>query len=101
MFAIYRPTHQRKSGHELLIFLDVYSGYNQIHVEKEDEVKKMFITNRGTYCYRIMQFGLKNVGATYKRMVTKMFKDQLSKIMEVYIGDLLVKSAKQRIVSTT
>ena len=42
-----------------------------------------------------MSFGLKNVGATYQRLVTKMFKPLLGKIMEVYIDDMLVKS-KQR-----
>ncbi|XP_019241237.1 PREDICTED: uncharacterized protein LOC109221230 [Nicotiana attenuata] len=42
-----------------------------------------------------MSFGIKNAGATYQRLVTKMFKDQLSKTMEVYIDDMLVKSAKK------
>ncbi|XP_028058191.1 uncharacterized protein LOC114262049 [Camellia sinensis] len=39
-----------------------------------------------------MPFGLKNAGATYQRMVTKMFKDQLGKTMEAYIDDMVVKS---------
>ena len=42
-----------------------------------------------------MPFGLKNAGATYQRLVTKMFKPLLGKTMEVYIDDMLVKS-KQR-----
>ncbi|XP_019239194.1 PREDICTED: uncharacterized protein LOC109219207 [Nicotiana attenuata] len=42
-----------------------------------------------------MPFGLKNAGATYQRLVTKMFKEQLGKTMEVYIDDMLVKSAKK------
>ena len=41
-----------------------------------------------------MPFGLKNVGATYQRLVNKMFKEQIGKTMEVYIDDLLVKSLK-------
>ncbi|XP_019257724.1 PREDICTED: uncharacterized protein LOC109235935 [Nicotiana attenuata] len=40
-------------------------------------------------------FGLKNAGATYQRLVTKMFKEQLGKTMEVYIDDMLVKSVKK------
>ncbi|XP_019241234.1 PREDICTED: uncharacterized protein LOC109221226 [Nicotiana attenuata] len=43
-----------------------------------------------------MPFGLKNAGSTYQRLVTKMFKDQLGKTMEVYIDDMLVKSAKKK-----
>nr|XP_016484073.1 PREDICTED: RNA-directed DNA polymerase homolog [Nicotiana tabacum] len=82
------------AGHELLSFLDAYSGYNQILMEEEDQDKTTFITYRGTYCYRVMPFGLKNAGATYQRLVTKMFKDHLRKTMEVYIDDMLVKSVK-------
>ncbi|XP_028121912.1 uncharacterized protein LOC114319106 [Camellia sinensis] len=39
-----------------------------------------------------MSFGLKNAGATYQRMITRMFKDQLGKTMEAYIDDMVVKS---------
>ncbi|KAL5547039.1 hypothetical protein UlMin_006726 [Ulmus minor] len=39
-----------------------------------------------------MPFGLKNAGATYQRLVNKMFADYLGDTMEVYIDDVLVKS---------
>ncbi|XP_010496006.1 PREDICTED: uncharacterized protein LOC104773139 [Camelina sativa] len=39
-----------------------------------------------------MPFGLKNAGATYQRLVNRMFEHQLGKTMEVYIDDMLVKS---------
>ena len=42
-----------------------------------------------------MPFGLKNVGATYQRLVTKMFIPLLGKTMEVYIDDMLVKSKER------
>ena len=42
-----------------------------------------------------MPFGLKNAGATYQVLVTKMFRSLLGSTMEVYIDDMLVKS-KQR-----
>ena len=48
----------------------------------------------GLFCYNVMPFGLKNVGATYQRLVTKMFKPLLGRTMEVYIDDMLVKSKK-------
>ena len=41
-----------------------------------------------------MPFGLKNVGSTYQRMMTKMFKPQLGKSIEVYIDDMVVKSKR-------
>ena len=39
-----------------------------------------------------MPLGLKNAGATYQRLVTKMFRPLLGKTMEMYIDDMLVKS---------
>ncbi|KAL1218059.1 RNA-directed DNA polymerase-like protein [Cardamine amara subsp. amara] len=60
----------------------------------EDQEKTAFITERGTYRYKVMPFGLKNAGATYRRLVNKMFHEQLGKSMEVYIDDMLVKSLK-------
>ena len=48
-----------------------------------------------TYCYKMMPFGLKNAGATYQRMVTKMFGHMIGRIMEVYIDDMLVKSLRK------
>ena len=38
-----------------------------------------------------MPFGLKNAGATYQRLVTKIFRPLMGKTREVYIDDMLVK----------
>ena len=51
-------------GHELLTFMDAFSGYNQIRMNEEDQEKTAFVTNQGLYCYKVMLFGLKNAGAT-------------------------------------
>ncbi|GMQ02271.1 hypothetical protein CsSME_00048578 [Camellia sinensis var. sinensis] len=51
-----------------------------------------FTTPRGLFCNRVMPFGLKNVGATFQRMVTKMFTPLLGRTMEAYIDDMVVKS---------
>ncbi|KAG1347440.1 putative RVT_1 domain-containing protein [Cocos nucifera] len=80
------------SGYELLTFIDAFSGYNQIQMAPEDEEKTTFVTDCGLYCYRIMPFGLKNVGATYQCLVNKIFKEQIGRNMEVYVDDMLVKS---------
>ncbi|KAK0570777.1 hypothetical protein LWI29_006363 [Acer saccharum] len=80
------------AGHELLSFMDAYSGYNQILMHPDDQEKTAFITERGIFCYKVMPFGLKNAGATYQRLVNKMFAKMLGSTMEVYIDDMLVKS---------
>jgi ribonuclease HI len=83
------------SGHARLSFLDAFQGYHQIPMNDADQDKTAFITPRGTYCYKMMPFGLKNAGATYQRMVTKMFGHMIGKTVEVYIDDMLVKSLQE------
>ena len=80
------------AGHELLSFMDSFSGYNQISMDPDDQEKTSFVTGQGTYCYRVMPFGPKNARATYQRLVNRMFQKQIGASMEVYIDDMLVKS---------
>ena len=54
--------------------------------------RKNIIHRPTLLCYNVMPFGLKNTGATYQRLVTKMFRPLLGKLIEVYIDDMLVKS---------
>ena len=81
--------------YKLLTFMDAFSGYNQIKMAKEDQEKIAFITSQGLYCYKVMPFGLKNAGATYQRLVNKMFSKQIGRSMEVYVDDMLVKSKEE------
>ncbi|XP_058092408.1 uncharacterized protein LOC131238830 [Magnolia sinica] len=80
------------AGHELLTFMDVYSGYNQIIMHSSDKQKTTFVTDKGLYCYQVMPFGLKNARVTYQRLVNKMLTQQIGKTMKVYVDDMLVKS---------
>ena len=74
--------------------MDAFSGYNHIIMEPNDQEKTLFVTRQGTYYYQVMPFGLKNAGATYQRLVNRMFQKQIGASMEVYIDDMLVKSIK-------
>ncbi|KAL0439442.1 UNVERIFIED_CONTAM: Retrovirus-related Pol polyprotein from transposon.6 [Sesamum latifolium] len=67
-------------------------GYHQRMLNPDDQKRVSFITLDGTYCYIVMPFGLKNTGATYQRLVDRMFREQLRSNMEVYVDDMLVKS---------
>ncbi|RVW67072.1 Transposon Ty3-I Gag-Pol polyprotein [Vitis vinifera] len=80
------------AGHSMLSFMDGFSGYNQILMAPEDMEKTAFITEWGTYCYRVMPFGLKNAGATYQRAATTLFHDMMHRDVEVYVDDMIVKS---------
>ena len=55
------------------IELDAFSGYHQIPMHPPDIEKTTFITPHGLYYNNVMLFGLKNGGATYQRMMTKIF----------------------------
>ncbi|XP_072074037.1 uncharacterized protein [Arachis hypogaea] len=82
----------KKSNGKWRIFMDAYSGYNQISMHRSDEEKTAFITPDGTYCYTVMPFGLKNAGATYQRLVNKIFQNLSGSKLEVYIDDMLAKT---------
>ena len=60
-----------------------------------DMEKTAFVTQHGLYCYNAMSFGLQNAGATYQRIMTKIFRPLIGKSMEVYIDDMLVKSKER------
>ncbi|WJZ90865.1 hypothetical protein VitviT2T_009982 [Vitis vinifera] len=76
----------------MLSFMDGFSGYNHILMAQEDMENKTFITEWGTYCYRVIPFGLKNVGTTYQRVTTTLFHDMMHMDVEVYVDDMIVKS---------
>jgi hypothetical protein len=59
--------------------LDGFSGYNQIKMALEDKAKTTFVTPWGTYCYKVMPFGLKNARATYQRAMVTLFHDMIVK----------------------
>ena len=64
-------------------------------MDKEDQEKTAFITSQGLCCYMVMPFGLKNAGATYQRLVNRMFNKQIGRNMEVYVNDMLIKSKEE------
>ena len=73
--------------------MDASSGYNQIPMAKDDEEKTAFMTESGNYYYRVMPFGLRNAGATYQRVMNKVYnKELLGDILEVYMDDMIIIS---------
>jgi hypothetical protein len=67
------------AGSALLSFLDYYSGYHQIALREEDQIKTSFITPFDTYYYKTMSFGLKNAGATYQRDIKHALASRLAR----------------------
>jgi hypothetical protein len=80
------------AGCELLSFLDAYSGFHQIPLKEEDQIKTALITPHGAYCYVTMPFGLRNAGATYQRCMQKCLHDQIGINVQVYVDDVVLKT---------
>jgi hypothetical protein len=82
------------SGNKMISFLDGNAGYNQIFMAEEDVSKTAFRCPGfvGLFEWVVMTFGLKNAGATLQAM-NLIFHDLLGIILEVYIDDVVVKSA--------
>ena len=54
-----------------------------------------FITSQGLYCYKVIPSRLKNVGATYQRLVNRMFSKQIERNIEVYVDNMLIKRKEE------
>jgi hypothetical protein len=84
------------SGNRLISILDGNVGYNQIFMAEEDASKTTFLCPGyiGLFEWVVMTFGLKNAGATYQRAMNLIFHELLGNTVEVYIDDIVVKSAE-------
>jgi hypothetical protein len=81
---------------EMLSLLDMFSGYYQIRVRREDEEKTSFNTPFGTFCFVRMPEGLKNAGCTFSRMIAIVLHPQLRRNILAYVDDIVVKSVQRR-----
>lgn len=72
-------------GHPRMSFLVAF----QIALAAEDQDKISFISPEVNYHYTVMSFGLKNAGATYQKMMTRMFRKKIGSMVEVYIDDIV------------
>ena len=81
--------------HQLLSFIDAFSGYKYIKLDKTDQEKTSFITSQGLFCYKVMPFKLKNAGVTYQRLMNKMFAHQIGRNVQVYVDNMLEKSIQE------
>ena len=79
----------------MLSFLDAFSGYNQIRMHPMDEEKTAFMKERLCYCYKVMPFGLKNVGATYQSLMDQVLAPMLERNVQAYVDDMVVTSLEK------
>jgi hypothetical protein len=80
------------ASRSLLSFLDCYSGYHQIPLKVEDQIKTSFITPFGAFSYTTMPFGLKSASATYQWVIQRCLHSQFGRNAEAYVDGVVIKT---------
>jgi hypothetical protein len=75
--------------------MDRFLGYNQIRMAEEDKERTIFIMPWGTFSYKMMLFGLRNVGTTYQKAMVTLYHNMMHRKVEVFVDDILAKSKKE------
>jgi hypothetical protein len=75
--------------------MDGFSSYNQINILLADQQKATFIFPWGTFAYRKLPFGLKNVGTTFQCAMDYDFHD-IKHIVQPYLDDLSTHSMRHQ-----
>ena len=83
------------SGHECYSFLDGFSGYNQVFIRPEDQLKTTLTTEWGTFAFNRMPFGLCNAPGTLQHLMMDIFQDFLRHFLKVFIDDFAVFSKRR------
>ncbi|GJV71592.1 reverse transcriptase domain-containing protein [Tanacetum coccineum] len=73
-------------------FLDANKGYHQIQIAEGDEEKTAFFTREGVFYYKKLPFSLKNAGATYQKLIDRVFNNQIVRNLEIHVDDMVIKS---------
>jgi hypothetical protein len=82
-------------GCEMLSLLYYFSGYHQLWMRREDEVKTGFTTPFGVFCFIRMLEGLRNAGSTFNRMLKIILDTQLGRNASAYVDDIIIMSEKE------
>ena len=84
------------SSQECHSFLDGFSGYNQVSIQMEDQLKTTFTTKWGTFAFNWMPLGLCNAPRTFQRLMMDIFRDFLRYFLEVFIDNFVVFSERDQ-----
>lgn len=75
---------------EYFTTLDLKSGFHQIEMHKDHQMKTAFSTDKGHYEFLRMPFGLKNAPATFQRAMNHVLEGLIGKTCYVYLDDIVV-----------
>ena len=72
--------------------MDAYFSYDLIKMHPTNKKKWVITMKNATNYYKVILFGLKNAGATYQRLMNKVFTDQIGRITKVYVDNVVAKT---------
>ncbi|GJR84539.1 reverse transcriptase domain-containing protein [Tanacetum coccineum] len=87
------------NGLQIQVFLGCIQRVSPNSDAREDEEKMAFYTDQGTYCYTKMPFGLKNVKATYQRLIDSTFQSQIERNLEAYVDDMVISNDEKMLLA--
>ena len=84
---------QSLGGAKWLSCLDLFSGYWQVPVAKEDRPKTAFVTHRGQFQWTCLPFGVTNGPGTFTRLMNLALQGLTWKECLVYLDDIIIMSS--------
>ena len=73
--------------------LDLFQVYRQIKISETCKEKTTFISKFGTYQFQVMLLGLKNLGATFQRMMSNILVNVRN--IKYYVDDVVIHSVTE------